>query len=120
MERCSASQAGGIAPAVALLRAFTLNPQGGSLSLTPGFSPTTREGRREEKAEGSLHAGSTQLSSSHPQQANHEAESLCPYSHFAFDLKLSPTSRRDNGGAIHFQTPPGSGLWSWSLSSDRR
>lgn len=122
MERCSASQAARQAGSLWqwLCLAFTLSPQGGSLSLTPGFSLATREGGREEKAEGSLHTDSTRLPGSHLQQANHEEESLYPYSHFAFDLKLSPTSTRDNGGAIHFQTPPGSGLWSWGLSSDHR
>ena len=99
---------------------LSLSPRGGSLSLAPGFSPATREGGREERPEGSLLTDGTQLPGSRLQQANHEEESLCPHSHFAFDLKPSPASTRDNGGAVHFQTPPDSGLWSWGLSSDHR
>lgn len=119
VERCSASQAGGIALAAALP---------GFRSASPGREPFSHsrllpchtEGGREEKAEGSLHTHRTQRPGSHLRRASHEEESLCPYSHFAFDLKPSPASTRDNGGAIHFQTPPGSGLRSWGLSADHR
>lgn len=113
LGRCSARQAG---PWQGLCPAFAPSPQGRSLSLTPGFSPATQKGR-EEAAEGSLRSASTQLPGL--LQANHEEKPLCPYSHLPCCLK-PPPCRGDHGGALHFQTPPGSGLRSWGLSSAHR
>lgn len=58
--RCSASQAGRIALAVALWSFHSVSP-GRELFSHSRLLPSTREGGREDKAEGSRHTDSTQL-----------------------------------------------------------